>query len=89
MIITKEHQEALVNKYIKEKHNSDECIGFIDGLNAILKFIENNSFNEPTMQELEDMIDYINTQVAIVQLDDFMDKAGKLINFVKKYQQLK
>lgn len=45
------------------------------------------SLPEPTMQELEDMIDYINTQVAADQLDDFMDKAGKLNNFVKKYQR--
>ena len=37
MIITKEQQEALVDKYIKEKHNQDECIGFIDGLNAMLE----------------------------------------------------
>ena len=46
-----------------------------------------DSLLEPTMQELENMIDYINTQVASDQLDDFMDKAGKLNNFVKKYQR--
>jgi hypothetical protein len=39
MIITKEQQEALVDKYIKEKHNQDECVGFIDGLNAMLELI--------------------------------------------------
>lgn len=39
MLITKEQQEALVDKYIREKHNQDECIGFIDGLNAILELI--------------------------------------------------
>jgi len=39
MLITKEQQEALVDKYIKEKHNQDECIGFIDGLNAMLELI--------------------------------------------------
>ena len=39
MIITKEQQDALVDKYIKEKHNRDECIGFIDGLNAMLDLI--------------------------------------------------
>lgn len=39
MLITKEQQEALVNKYINEKHNQDECIGFIDGLNAMLELI--------------------------------------------------
>lgn len=39
MLITKEQQDALVDKYIKEKHNQDECIGFIDGLNAMLELI--------------------------------------------------
>ncbi len=39
MLITKEQQEALVDKYIREKHNQDECIGFIDGLNAMLELI--------------------------------------------------
>lgn len=40
MIITKEHQEALVNKYA-EKHTTDECIGFIDGLNTALELVKN------------------------------------------------
>lgn len=41
MIVTKEHQEALVEKYVKDKHNQDECIGFIDGLNAALDLVKN------------------------------------------------
>ena len=40
MIITKEQQESLVEKYIREKHNQDECIGFIDGINAALELIK-------------------------------------------------
>jgi hypothetical protein len=40
MLITKEQQEALVDNYIREKHNQDECIGFIDGLAAMLELIE-------------------------------------------------
>lgn len=39
MIITKEQQEALVYKYMKEKHTQDECVGFIDGLNAMLGLV--------------------------------------------------
>jgi hypothetical protein len=39
MLITKEQQEALICKYIKEKHNQDECIGFIDGIEAILELL--------------------------------------------------
>jgi hypothetical protein len=41
MIVTKEHQEALVSNYVKEKHNADECIGFIDGLKAALDLVKN------------------------------------------------
>lgn len=49
MLITKEQQEALLNKYIKEKHNQDECIGFIDGINATIELITkiNKRQNEP------------------------------------------
>ena len=39
MIITKEAQERIVEKYVKEKHNTGECIGFIDGINATIKLI--------------------------------------------------
>lgn len=41
MIVTREHQEALVSKYINDGHSSDECIGFIDGLVAALDLVEN------------------------------------------------
>ena len=39
MIITKEQQERIVEKYVKDKHNTDECIGFIDGINATIELI--------------------------------------------------
>jgi hypothetical protein len=39
MFITKEQLEAMLRMYIKEKHNADECIGFIDGMNAILELL--------------------------------------------------
>jgi methyl coenzyme M reductase subunit C-like uncharacterized protein (methanogenesis marker protein 7) len=39
MLVTKEQQEALVDKYIREKHTQDECIGFIDGINATLELL--------------------------------------------------
>jgi len=46
MLITKEQQEALVEKYVKEKHNTDECIGFIDGINATLELVNKIMGNE-------------------------------------------
>jgi hypothetical protein len=39
MLITKEQQEAILAKYVREKHNTDECIGFIDGVNAVLELM--------------------------------------------------
>lgn len=39
MIFTKEQQERLLDKYIKEKHTTEECCGFIDGINATIEFI--------------------------------------------------
>lgn len=45
MILTKEQQEEIVSKYVKEKHTTDECIGFIDGINATLELV-NKIMNE-------------------------------------------
>ena len=42
MLITRETQEAMLDKYIKEGHNQDECIGFIDGMNAIIDYMKKN-----------------------------------------------
>jgi len=41
----------------------------------------------PTDIELENMIDYIETQVASDPLDDRYDKMCKLEAFVKKHQR--
>lgn len=40
MIITKEQQEAILDKYMKDNHNADECIGFVDGINAAIELID-------------------------------------------------
>ncbi len=55
MLVTKEQQEALVDKYIREKHNQDECIGFIDGINATLELL---SKIEKRKQEEHDELQY-------------------------------
>ena len=39
MIITKEQQEALISNYVNQKHNQDECIGFIDGVQKVMELI--------------------------------------------------
>ncbi len=46
MLITQEQQEALVDEYVKEKHTTEECIGFIDGINAILELAVRISKNQ-------------------------------------------
>ena len=53
MIITKEHQESWVNAYVKEKHTTDECSGFIDGIEKALNFVQEKM--KPTQkQKLEE-----------------------------------
>lgn len=39
MIITKEHQEAMVENYKKTGKNRDEVCSYIDGLSDMLNFI--------------------------------------------------
>lgn len=46
MIVTKEQQLKLLLNYIKEKHNTDECSGFVDGINATLELIDKLLNNE-------------------------------------------
>lgn len=45
MIVTKEQQEEILSKYVDEKHTTDECIGFVDGINATLELV-NKIMNE-------------------------------------------
>jgi hypothetical protein len=40
MIITKEHQEAMLTNYIKKGKTTDEVLGFYDGMTEMLEFIE-------------------------------------------------
>ena len=36
MLVTKEQQEAWLDSYIKEDHNFDECVGFMEGINNLM-----------------------------------------------------
>ncbi len=40
MLITKEHQEALIENYRKKGRNEFECMGFVEGLNEMLNLID-------------------------------------------------
>lgn len=39
MLITKEHQEAMLKNYAKKGNDFDKCEGFTDGLNAMLDYV--------------------------------------------------
>jgi len=45
MIITKEHQEAMVLNYENKGHNIDECLGFIDGMKEMFELV-NKKYND-------------------------------------------
>lgn len=40
MLVTREQQQAILNQYIQENKNQDECMGFVDGINATLKLVD-------------------------------------------------
>ena len=40
MLVTKEQQEAWLNTYIKEGHSMDCCMGFIDGIEKALSYMQ-------------------------------------------------
>ena len=39
MIVTREYQEAMVNNYRNEGHTEDECMGYTEGLTAMLDLV--------------------------------------------------
>ena len=48
MILTKEQQEMILEKYIEENHNTDKCIGFVDGINATIELINKLTIDNET-----------------------------------------
>ena len=40
MLLSKEQQESWVNVYIKEGHNFDECVGFMEGIEKALSYMQ-------------------------------------------------
>ena len=39
MLISKDVQEAMLENYINNNHTTDECIGFIDGMEAMMELV--------------------------------------------------
>lgn len=46
MLITKEHQEAMVENYKKLGKNTDEVCAYIDGLSEMLELVLKKSIEE-------------------------------------------
>jgi len=40
MIITKEQQEVIIDKYIKENPSTDSLVGFMEGMNAAMELMD-------------------------------------------------
>ena len=76
MLITKEQQEALVNMYVKDKHTTDECIGFIDGVNSIMELIGKIDKEKGT------------TDIEIILIDflSFLNKNGYINDYDFVYE---
>lgn len=39
MILTEEKQQEILQKYMNKNHTTDECSGFVDGINATIELI--------------------------------------------------
>lgn len=53
MIITKQAQERLLQKYIDDKHTTEECSGFIDGMNEAFKLVDKIAKDYKEAQDYE------------------------------------
>lgn len=53
-------KEQLLNDYIKDKHNQDECIGFIDGMDALIKVLEEMDSGMFIKQGVKNIGNYTN-----------------------------
>ena len=60
MLITKEQQEELVYMYVKDNHTTDECIGFIDGVNSIMELIGKIDKEKGTADIEKILIDFLS-----------------------------
>ena len=85
MIITKEQQEAWLNAYVKEKHTTDECIGFIDGIEKALSFVQekmNPKLQSEIMYSEEDLREAMKyaseiTNNKMKYMEDYISKIKK------------
>ena len=53
MLVTKEQQESWLDSYIKEGHNFDECVGFMEGIEKALSYMQDKMKPEAINEELD------------------------------------
>ena len=73
MIITKEHQQAMVNNYRKEGHNEFECMGFVDGMNKMFDLIkskETTRIKKTDKTNFKELISVLHKSLIDADLDD-------------------
>ena len=80
MIITKEQQERILQKYINEKHNTDECIGFIDGINSTIELINKLTIHDVSNQR-ELLIAFMEYLSELTMGIDYYDQEELLNKF--------
>ena len=83
MIVTREQQQAILQKYVLEDHNASECIGFVDGINATLELV-----NEILIKEKENKINtLIQCQKILERLNTINanDANEKLKQIIKEF----
>jgi hypothetical protein len=80
MLVTKEQQEALIDNYTKANHNMDECIGFVDGMNAMLNLIVQIEKRHQRELKMED--------TEIVTLHRFLPIPDRNYDWVAYYEHL-
>ncbi len=73
MLNEKEKQD-LINEYIKQKHNADECIGFIDGVDLVASIFESSEKdleNRVKIIKLLQIIGYVDAPSKTSEWDDY------------------
>ena len=86
MLITKEQQEDIIDKYIQANHSVDECTGFIDGMKAMFELIMNNDEDNGT-KILFDFLIFLNKKKYINDYD--FDYEKQIKKFIKSTKKLK
>lgn len=71
MIITEQQQATWVSNYVKQRHTSDECIGFIDGIEHAIEVISKGCIDKAVAIRFAQSL--TNHEVTEGDLNDFLN----------------